>query len=530
VPRLALPLWPAAVVVGLAAERAAFGWGDVRHWLPDLAVGWTFAGCGLVAWSRRPESRTGPLLAATGFTWFAGNFAGPLIYLHRGPLVHCLLAYPSGRLRSTLERAAVVAAYAVALVAPIARSETATIALAVVVVAVAFRGYITAVGRDRRARRPALWAVSLLGLVLAAGAVARLAFPAGDASDVVLLAYEGALVAVAIGLLIGLLRAPWERAPVADFVVELGELPSGTLRDSLARALGDPSLMVGYWLPDTGIYVGSDGTRLELPAPGEPRAVTRVERDGHPLAALVHDPVVLDDPGLVEGVAAAARLAAANARLQAEVQVQLADVRASRRRLLQAADEERRRLELRVRERSARRLAGLADSLADARSAAGPAARQRIEQAESQLARTLADLHELALGLHPRALAEEGLEGALAGLAARSPVTVELDVAAGRLPPEIEAAAYFVCSEALTNAAKHAFASRIAVRVARRERFLEVEITDDGAGGVDPTRGSGLRGLENRVEALGGTLRVESAPSSGTRLQAVIPLEGERLS
>jgi signal transduction histidine kinase len=239
---------------------------------------------------------------------------------------------------------------------------------------------------------------------------------------------------------------------------------------------------------------------------------------------------VLDDPGLVEGVAAAARLAAANARLQAEVQVQLADVRASRRRLLQAADEERRRLELRVRERSARRLAGLADSLADARSAAGPAARQRIEQAESQLARTLADLHELALGLHPRALAEEGLEGALAGLAARSPVTVELDVAAGRLPPEIEAAAYFVCSEALTNAAKHAFASRIAVRVARRERFLEVEITDDGAGGVDPTRGSGLRGLENRVEALGGTLRVESAPSSGTRLQAVIPLEGERLS
>jgi signal transduction histidine kinase len=258
--------------------------------------------------------------------------------------------------------------------------------------------------------------------------------------------------------------------------------------------------------------------------------VTLVERDGRPLAALVHDPAVLDDPGLVEGVAAAARLAAANARLQSEVQVQLADVRASRRRLLQAADEERRRLELRVQERSARRLAGLADSLADARSAAGPAARQRIEQAESQLARTLADLHELALGLHPRALAEEGLEGALAGLAARSPVTVELDVEAERLSPELEATAYFVCSEALANVAKHASASRVAVHVVCGEGVLIVEIADDGVGGADLSRGSGLHGLADRVAALGGTLCVESAPSSGTRLEAVIPLEGGRVS
>ena len=157
------------MAVGLAAEGAAFGWSEVRHWLPDLAVGWTFAGCGLVAWSRRPESRTGPLLAATGFTWFAGNFAGSLVYLHRGPLVHC----PS----RVSERA--LAFYArprrgrrcvrrLAIVAPIGRSETGTIVLAVVVVAVAFRGYVSAVGRDRRARLPALWAVSLLAFVLAA--------------------------------------------------------------------------------------------------------------------------------------------------------------------------------------------------------------------------------------------------------------------------------------------------------------------------------------------------------------------------
>ena len=159
---------------------------------------------------------------------------------------------------------------------------------------------------------------------------------------------------------------------MTDFVVELSEVRSGTLRDSLARALGDPSLMVGYWLPDAGVYVGADGARLVLPQPGEPRAVTLVERDGHPLAALVHDPAVLDDPGLLEGVAAAARLAAANARLQAEVQAQLADLGASRRRLLQAGDEERRRLELRLREGSARRLARLAESLSRARPVAGP--------------------------------------------------------------------------------------------------------------------------------------------------------------
>jgi signal transduction histidine kinase len=470
------------------------------------------------------------LLAATGFAWFAGNFAGSLLYLHRGPLVHCLLAYPSGRLRSTLDRVAVIAAYAVAIVAPIGRSETATIVLAIVLVAVAFRGYVSAVGRGRRARLPALWAVALLGLVLVAGAVGRFAYPAGNTSDTVLLAYEAALVVVAIWLLIGLLRAPWERAPVTDFVVELGEVRSGTLRDALARALGDPSLIVGYWLPDTGIYAGPDGARLELPEPGEPRAVTLVERDGQPLAALIHDPAVLDDPRLLEAIAAAARLAAANARLQAEVQAQLADLGASRRRLLRAGYEERRRLELRLREGSARRLERLAESLSSVRREAGSAAAERIEQAESQLANTLADLHELALGLHPRELADKGLERALLSLAAQSSVPVKLDVAAEHLSRELEAAAYFVCSEALANVAKHASASRVAVHVVCSDGFLIVEIADDGVGGADPSRGSGLHGLADRIEALGGTVRVESPPSTGTRLEAVIPLEGERVS
>ena len=171
-----------------------------------------------------------------------------------------------------------------------------------------------------------------------------------------------------------------------------------------------------------------------------------------------------------------------------------------------------------------RRLDALAQSLARARLAAGLTSGESLDQARSQLGRALDDLHELALGLHPHELVEEGLEGALRALAARSPAPVELDIAPGRVDAEAEAAAYFVCSEALTNVAKYASASRVAIRIARTDGGLEVEIDDDGVGGADPARGSGLSGLKDRVEALGGTLRVESSPGSGTRLEAAIPL------
>ena len=326
-------LWPAAVLLGVVAEWNAYELEELRHWLPDLVVGWTLLGCGLVAWSQRRESRTGPLLAATGLAWLAGNLAEPLVFLHRGPLVHCVLSYPSGRLRSRLSRAAVVAAYATALVAPLGRSEIASIVLACLIVAAAARDYLQTVGRERRARFQALQAASAVGLGLAGAAAGRLALPDGAANEGLLFAYEATLVAVAVGLLIGLLRAPWERAAVTDLVVELGDVSSGTLRDALARALGDPTLRVGYWLAETGAYVDGAGEQVELPEPGSPRAVTWIERDGRPIAVLIHDQAVLDDPGLVEGVAAAARLAAANARLQAEVRVQVADLAASRRRL-----------------------------------------------------------------------------------------------------------------------------------------------------------------------------------------------------
>jgi len=477
-------------------------------------------------------------MAATGFAWFAGNFTtaglGPLdwlaahaLYLYRGPLVHLVLSYPRGRLAGRIERAAVAAGYVAAFVTPAWRSWSATIVLASLLVGVAGRSYLRAAGRERRERLAALQATAFLGVVLAADALIRIAVSAPEAKDATLLANEAALVALAVSLLVGLLRWPWERAEVTDFVVELGEARSGTLRDALARALGDPTLELGYWLPASGAYVDAAGHRLELPAAGSDRGATRVERDGQAVAVLLHDPAVLDDPGLVEAVAAAARLAASNARLQAEVRAQVSELQESRRRLVRAGDEERRRLEQRLRDGAERRLVALEHVL---ELVSGNTSRTRtaeIERARAQLARTLADLRDLAGGLHQRALAEKGLAAALASLARRSPVPVELAVLAGPLSAEVEAAAYFVCSEALANAAKYASASRVVVRVTADDRAALVEIVDDGVGGADPAQGSGLRGLADRVEALDGALRLESPPGDGTCLAAELPLRRE---
>ena len=252
-----------------------------------------------------------------------------------------------------------------------------------------------------------------------------------------------------------------------------------------------------------------------------------VASDGQAVAVLGHDPAVLDDPGLVEAVAAAARLAASNAHLQAEVRAQVSELQESRRRLVRAGDEERRRLEQRLHEGAERRLVALGHVLERVSGNTSRSRTAEIERARGQLARTLADLHDLAGGLHPRALTEQGLAAALASLARRSPVPVELAVPAERLPAEVEAAAYFICSEALANVAKYASASRVVVRVTADDRAALVEIVDDGVGGADPAQGSGLRGLADRVEALDGTFRLESPPGAGTRLSAELPPQGE---
>ena len=529
----------AGVAVGLTAEWVGFGWDDPRHWIPDLAVGWSLIGCGLVALRRRPESRTGPLMAATGFTWFVGNFASVgvaavawaaahLVYLHRGPLVQLVLAYPSGRPGSRLVRGAVAVGYGAAVITPIWRSEAATILLAGLLLGVCARDYVRAVGRARRARLIALQAAAGLSLVLAGIAAARLLLPPEEASGPSLLVYEVALCVLAGGLLAGLLVAPWQRAAVADLVVELGEARSDTLRGELSRALGDPSLEIGYWLPDRAVFVDAEGRVLSLPDAGSGRSVTIVEWEGQPVAVLLHDPAVLEDPSLLEAVASAAQLAASNARLRVEVQARVVELEVSRRRILAARDEERQRLEHRLREGAERRLGELADTLRRGRRfASGERTRDQMARAEDQLARTLEELRRLAHGLHPRVLSEHGLAGALAVLAEDLSLPVEIKISDDQLPDRVAAAVYFVCAEALANVAKHAAAAHVAVVVTSSEGWVRAEIEDDGIGGADPAHGSGLRGLADRVETFGGTLQVESASGHGTRLAAEIPLGGE---
>jgi signal transduction histidine kinase len=436
-------------------------------------------------------------MAATGFTWFVGNFAragvaavawgaAHLVYLHRGPLVQLVLTYPSGRPGSRLVRGTVAVGYVVAVITPIWRSAGATIVLAVALLAVCARDYAQSVGRLRRARRIALQATGGLSLVLAATAAARLLLPPDEVNGPALLVYEAALCLLAGGLLAGLLVAPWQRAAIADLVVELGQARSGTLRGALARALGDPSLEIGYWLPHRTVFVDASGRVLSLPALDSARSVTIVEREGQPVAVLVHDPAVLEDPGLLEAVTSAAQLAAANARLQAEVQARVEELAASRRRILQARDEERRRLERRLHDGAEARLRELAGTLRRGRwSASGEQTKKQIARSQEQLTRTLEELRRLAHGLHPRVLAESGLEAALAALASELPLPVKLDVTTDQVPPRVAAVAYFVCAEALTNVAKHAAAAHVTVAIIASDGRLRVEIAE--AASAEPT-------------------------------------------
>jgi signal transduction histidine kinase len=526
----------AAVVVGLAAEWVAFAWHDPLRWLPDLLAGWSFVAAGLVASARVPESRVGLLLEATGFAWFAGNFAAvgwapagwlatQAAFLHRGLVIHCIVSFPTGRLCSWRARAVVAAGYAASL-APVARSDFVTMVVGAALVA----GGVSALGRagGRPRGSAASSSAVLFGCVLLVAALAHVALPAGEGNEGVLLAYQAALCLVALQLAADIALRARGRDQLADLVVELGESRSGSLRDGLSQALGDPTLEVGYWLPDTDRLVDAEGREVALPDEPSGRGVTVLERGGRRVAAIVHDPAVLDDPRLVAAVSSAAGLAAANARLHADVRAQLSELHASRQRLLSAGDEERRRLERRLHDGVGRQLTELAGTLEQARAGLGrgPSALEAIEEiggAEEQLARLLAELGELARGLHPRVLAESGLAGALTQLAASCPVDVEVAVAEVRAPPAVEVAAYFVCAEAMANVAKYASASRAWIDVRCGGGCLTVCVRDDGVGGADTGVGTGLRGLVDRVEAQGGTLRVVSPPGQGTLLRAELP-------
>ena len=524
--RLRVALIPAGLALGTGAEWLASPSGGLDAAISDLVTGWVLLGCGLVAWDRRPTSLFGPLLVIAGVAWFVGSVVPAALYLHRGPLVHALLTFPGGRLSRRSAQLAVAAAYVDGAIEPLGASPIATLLLCAVVTAAAVDGYVGELGPRRRARAVATAGAVALALVLGFGAVARLA--GWDVETETLWVYEVTLTAVALGLLADLLRGRWSQGAVTGLVIELGELPEqSTLRDRLARALGDSSLELGWWIGSERGYVDEAGRLFALPQPGTERAVTPVESEAGRVAVLVHDRAVLDDPALVDAVAAAARIGVENVRLQAEVRVGMEQLASSRRRIVEAADAERRRLERELHDGAEQRLAAVSAHVeALAREVDGDARpRALVVDVETQLGVARSELRELAHGIHPVALTTGGLAAAIPELARRASVPVRLDVEAPRLRPAVEAAAYFVCAEALTNVAKYARASRAAVDVHRQDGRLVVEIADDGVGGADPSGGSGLRGLADRVEALGGQLRVESSPERGTRIVAEIPAE-----
>lgn len=541
--RLWTAAWPAGLVVGLGAEWLARGGQSLPGPRADLVVGWTLIACGLVGWSRRPQSRVGPLIALAGFAWFFGTlasstigvvaaFGSAVLFLHRGPLCHAIIGYPGGRLSRRLGVIVVAAAYGYAAVLSLARNNVVTIVVTVAVLAATIWGYALAAGPDRRARVTAIAAAAALAVPLAGGSAVRLFGAGSGAERVVLWGYEAVVVLIAVGFLADSLRGRWSQGAVTKLVVDLGgESEAGTLRARLAYALGDRSLAVEYWLPEAGGYADERGNPVEIPEAGSPgRAVTVVGEGGEPIAALVHDAAVLADPGLADSVARAARIALSNVRLRAEVRHRVAELDASRRRILEAGDAQRRRLRQQLQASAGRRLTGvglLLDLAAQqARTSPDRAAAAGLAAASKDLEEARGELSDLAAGIHPPLLTERGLGAALASLAERSPVPLRLAAPSGRLPAIIETAVYFACSEALANVAKHARATCVDVQVRSDGDLVAVLIADDGTGGADPSSGSGLKGIADRVEALGGRLLVQSAAGQGTRLLAEIPVKG----
>jgi signal transduction histidine kinase len=526
-----------------------------------LTLGWAFIGAGLYAWWRRPENRVGALMTMVGFCWFLGALtsaetAGPftlglaLSSLWIAALVHMLVAYPTGRVDPGLERHVVRLVWiAAAVLGPLSllvfedfdcddcpdnlllvwSNETAATVLEVIgvlvlvvvlgcLVVVLIRRWRSFGPVQRRALSPVLWTGTAVAVV---ALLTVLAAPV--ASDAVIEVFDGVLgvliTAVPFAFLLGLMRSSLSRAGAVSALFE--RLGGVSARDALVEALGDDTLTLAYWLPDQERYVDAEGRTVVLEG-----AVTEIEREGAPIAAIVHDPALLEERELVRTAGAAAALALENERLAAEVRARYDDLRAASARLVAAGDAARRRIERDLHDGAQQRLVSLSVTLNLARKHAEPGSKtaELLDSAVTELSAGLAELRELARGIHPAVLTERGLDPALQSLAARAPLPVSVTASIeGRYAPAVEAAVYFVVMEALTNVAKYSSATAAEVTVEQVNGQVVIDVHDDGIGGADPSAGSGLAGLADRVAALGGRLVVESPPGGGTVVRAHVP-------
>jgi signal transduction histidine kinase len=329
-----------------------------------------------------------------------------------------------------------------------------------------------------------------------------------------------------VGLLLGLLRTRLARGSIADLALELGRgVPLGGLRDTLARALRDPTLVLAFPAPSGAGFVDPDGQPIDLSEDRfAARGLARIERDGEVLAVLSYDPAIdQEDAGRIGAVASVARLAIENERLAAQVRAQLEEVRASRARIVEASDAERRRIERDLHDGAQQRLVALAMRLDLARQSS-TGATTLIDETTAELLQAIREVRDLARGLHPTILTDAGLAAAVEALAERTPFPVIVNVTDARFAPEVEAAAYYVVAEALTNIARYADATEAHVDASAETGRLIVTISDNGRGGADPSGGSGLRGLVDRLAAIDGELTLSSPSGAGTTLTASLPL------
>jgi signal transduction histidine kinase len=569
----------AAVVVlayGLGALAVARGPGELTTYAgrSDLAAalavvaGLALVSAGLVMSFARPTERIGDLAALAGLTWFAPFWAGwkggpPLVLslstLAAGfvfpLLLHLVLAYPTGRLRSKATRVLVVAVYLEAALSAVGRAlfrdpffdpycwdnctdnvflvhslprvargiQDADVWVAAAAAAALATVCVWRLAAASAPARRTLWPVLAGGIALAAATIAHSAAlirtPLEDPSDTTFLSIFAvgcaAVIVIAVGLPWGLVHARVQRRSVARIVAELGEAPPpGSVESAVARAIGDPELRIAYWLRATRRYVDAGGHPVDEPSAASARAVTPLMRGGRRVALVTHTAAVTD---LEREIGAAVRLALENERLQAEVLAQLQDLRISRARIVETGDAERRRLERDLHDGAQQRLLALSYDLRLAGSTAEAdgdlETASLLAEATGDAQAALGDLRELAHGIHPAILTEAGLGPALASLADAAALAVDISETTGvRYSAPVETATYHVVAEAIGDAARRG-ASYAAVSALREGELLVVKVEDDGA-----KRTSTMIHVADRVGAAGGTLEV-----GPTTLRAEIP-------
>lgn len=553
---------------------------DPLPYVTDTMTGIVLTVAGLVLWSRRPGRPSGPLLVAAGWLWYVGDafmvtpsgtlwpYLGFVFHGFYDPiLAFVVLSFPADRLPGRAERWCVGAltALTVALAAwrlvatppgfgpgyapsdpasPLLLVDSVNTALAgnmvlgflvglmmLGVAVLAVRRLVSLRPSARYVTAPVLVGGAAWSAYAAVGSIDGfvsyvLGIPILADGDV----WNGIGYATRmlgpLGILLGAARLRDRTSSVVEIVAgPLGAPQGSDLETALRRAFDDPALQLASATPAG--WTGLDGRAVDLDALPAARAATILESPGAPDAAIIHDVVLLDDPALVRTLTAVVRLAVDNDRLQGDLRAQLDEVRASRSRIVEAADAERRRVERDLHDGAQQRLVALAVSLRTIRvrlgADANPAVLYELDAAAAEVKSAIDELRELARGLDPAILREAGLGPALQSLADRSPIPVRTDLQIdGRLPARVETTAWFVSAEALANVAKHARASTATLAAHVVDGWLHLAVADDGIGGADPA-GAGLRGLIDRVAATDGTLTVQPRVGGGTVLEVAIP-------